>query len=311
MVDLSCWYYNSRGIRKNARWKAWVFILNVLGTVAARKNEKYEMHRICYESREGNFMSNIPRTVDGVVVESNDERDEDCVVSFQTESVVEKFLLKFDRLQMDCNDHLYIYDGAHVAGPWRAHISCESEPKSVGSNGFIITRTNFVTLRYHTDSWGSEKNGFTLVITAFKNSQTLGCATGFSCDSMICINSDLVCDNVSHCGHGEDEMDKNNCSGDSVYDLIGLEVYQLVGAILLLLLLLVAGGTAAWIWTCRQDRERLARELLLANSYNIKRNIRMKGHLTAVVGKNGSGNLILPVQGQGYKHIRQTHYLGG
>ena len=64
-------------------------------------------------------MSNIPRTVDGVVLESRDERDEDCVITFQTESILEKFLLKFERLQMDCNDHLYIYDGAHVAGPWR------------------------------------------------------------------------------------------------------------------------------------------------------------------------------------------------
>ena len=77
------------------------------------------MHQICYESRQGNFLSKIQRTVDGVVLESNDERDEDCVITFQTESVIEKFLLKFDRLQMDCNDHLYIYDGAHVAGPWR------------------------------------------------------------------------------------------------------------------------------------------------------------------------------------------------
>ena len=63
-------------------------------------------------------MSNIPRTVDGVVLESRDERDEDCVITFQTESILEKFLLKFERLQMACNDHLYIYDGAHVAGPW-------------------------------------------------------------------------------------------------------------------------------------------------------------------------------------------------
>ena len=62
----------------------------------------------------------------------------------------------------------------------------------MGSHGFIITRTNFVTLRYHTDSWGSANNGFNLVITAFKNSQTLGCGDGFQCDSHICISSDLV-----------------------------------------------------------------------------------------------------------------------
>ena len=77
------------------------------------------MHQICYESREGNFLSNVPRTVEGVVLESRDERDEDCVITFQTESVTQKFLLKFERLEMDCNDHLYIYDAAHVAGHWR------------------------------------------------------------------------------------------------------------------------------------------------------------------------------------------------
>ena len=80
------------------------------------------MHEICYESRKGNFLSNVPRTVDGVVLDSRDERDEDCVITFQTESVIEKFLLKFERLQMDCNDHLYIYDGAHVAGHWRGRL---------------------------------------------------------------------------------------------------------------------------------------------------------------------------------------------
>jgi hypothetical protein len=80
------------------------------------------MHEICYESRKGNFLSNVPRTVDGVVLDSRDERDEDCVITFQTELVIEKFLLKFERLQMDCNDHLYIYDGAHVAGHWRVRL---------------------------------------------------------------------------------------------------------------------------------------------------------------------------------------------
>ena len=80
------------------------------------------MHQICHEARQGNFLSKIQRTVDGVVLESRDERDEDCVITFQTESILEKFLLKFERLQMDCNDHLYIYDGAHVAGPWRVRL---------------------------------------------------------------------------------------------------------------------------------------------------------------------------------------------
>ena len=49
-------------------------------------------------------------------------------------------------------------------------------------------------------------------------------------------------------------MAHNNCSGDGVYDLLGLDVGQLVGGVLLILLLLGAGGAAAWIRACRQDR---------------------------------------------------------
>ena len=85
----------------------------------SNKLTKVSVRQICSENKEGNFMSNIPRTVDGVVLESRDERDEDCVITFQTESILEKFLLKFERLHMDCHDHLYIYDGAHATGAYR------------------------------------------------------------------------------------------------------------------------------------------------------------------------------------------------
>nr|CAD7265999.1 unnamed protein product [Timema shepardi] len=45
-------------------------------------------------------------------------------------------------------------------------LSCRNTRQSVGS---IYTRTNFVTLKYVTDGWGTESNGFKLVITAFKD----------------------------------------------------------------------------------------------------------------------------------------------
>ena len=52
------------------------------------------------------------------------------------------------------------------------------------------------------------------------------------CDSNICISSDLVCDGVSHCGHGEDEA---ACSGDGMFSLLGLEAEQVSFHLLLLL----------------------------------------------------------------------------
>lgn len=33
----------------------------------------------------------------------------------------------------------------------------------------ILTRTNFVTLKYVTDNWGTDVNGFKLVITSVKD----------------------------------------------------------------------------------------------------------------------------------------------
>lgn len=32
-------------------------------------------------------------------------------------------MLRFDFLQMDCNDHLYIYDGAHAVGSYKVGIA--------------------------------------------------------------------------------------------------------------------------------------------------------------------------------------------
>ena len=50
--------------------------------------------RICENNKGANFMSKIPQTIDGAVVDSRDERDVDCVMTFQTESILEKFLLR-------------------------------------------------------------------------------------------------------------------------------------------------------------------------------------------------------------------------
>ena len=71
---------------------------------------------LCTKRDEDNFLSNIPRPIDGAQVVSENERDIDCIVTFQTESILEKFMIRFDKLNIDCNDKLVIYDGAHAIG---------------------------------------------------------------------------------------------------------------------------------------------------------------------------------------------------
>lgn len=274
-------------------------------------------------------MSKIPQTIDGAVVVSTDERDVSCIIAFQTESILEKFLLRFERLHVDCNDHLYIFDGAHATGSPRAHISCDDSRDKVGPNGLIITRTNFVTLKYETDSWGTENNGFELVITAFKNAHQSGCRESFQCNNYVCINQDLVCDGIQHCPHGQDETSANHCAGGGLSSLLGLEMTQLVGVASLVAILLLGGGVAAWIWSCRRERERQVRRDLIANSYQMREKADgdiplgdgrnglggrngsgpgsgsqtnpRNGVTTVAVATHGSGNLLLPALGRGFK----------
>ena len=54
--------------------------------------------------------------MDGAVIVSKNERDLDCTITFQTESILEKFLVRFDELGIDCNDRLEVFDGAHTHG---------------------------------------------------------------------------------------------------------------------------------------------------------------------------------------------------
>lgn len=65
------------------------------------------------------FLRDLYRKIDGAVLTSQNERELDCAITFQTHSILQRFMLRFDQLQLDCNDHLYIYDGAHAVGSYK------------------------------------------------------------------------------------------------------------------------------------------------------------------------------------------------
>ncbi|KAG7199607.1 hypothetical protein KM043_014210 [Ampulex compressa] len=80
------------------------------------KNDNYQMSDVCKKY----FLRDLYRKIDGAVLISQNERDLDCAITFQTHSILQRFMLRFDELQLDCNDHLYIYDGAHAVGNYKA-----------------------------------------------------------------------------------------------------------------------------------------------------------------------------------------------
>ncbi|XP_012233699.1 uncharacterized protein [Linepithema humile] len=227
--------------------RALLLLALVLGQRAGRadgKNDDYQMSDVCKKY----FMRDLYRKIDGAVLTSQNERDLDCAITFQTHSILQRFMLRFDQLQLDCNDHLYIYDGAHAVGSYKADLSCRNTKQTVGA---IYTRTNFVTLKYVTDAWGTNLNGFRLVITAVKDPKHT--CKDFRCtQNEFCIETDLLCDGVNHCGDGSDEATSTLCANSEASTILGMQTTWF--AVALVFLILCMGGLvmAAVLCFCKQ-----------------------------------------------------------
>lgn len=222
-----------------------IFLSETLMTnVNAEDGKDYKMSIIC----KNHFLRDLYRKIYGAVLISQNERNLDCAITFQTHSILQRFMLRFDQLQLDCNDHLYIYDGAHAVSNFKADLSCRNTHLTVGS---IYTRTNFVTLKYVTDGWGTDANGFRLVITAVKDPKHT--CKDFRCTlKEFCIDDDLVCDGVNHCGDGSDELASPLCSNTEASTILGMQkTWFAVAAVFLVLstMALVAGTVLCY---CRK-----------------------------------------------------------
>lgn len=226
----------------------WALLLGILLQgpifVALAKNENYQMNDVC----KNHFLRDLYRKIDGAVLTSQNERNLDCAITFQTHSILQRFMLRFDRLQLDCNDHLYIYDGAHAVGTFKVDLSCKSTELSVNA---LYTRTNFVTLKYVTDAWGTDTNGFRLVISAIKDPKHA--CKDFRCTTKeFCIDTDLVCDGIRHCEDGSDEAASTLCANPEASIILGMETTLFAVAMVFVILSMVGIVAAGVLCFCRQ-----------------------------------------------------------
>lgn len=106
-------FYRAEIIKK----KQFVYLIFYIGFTLFMVVADY-MQSLC----KNHFLQQLYRKIDGAVLWSQNERNLNCIITFQTHSILQRFMLRFDLLQLDCNDHLFIYDGAHAVGTYKVTL---------------------------------------------------------------------------------------------------------------------------------------------------------------------------------------------
>ncbi|XP_015926834.1 uncharacterized protein [Parasteatoda tepidariorum] len=189
-------------------------------------NKNLQMSSLCLSKSEPTSRSeNING---GAVLTSKNELNMKCVVTFSTDTILQRFMLRFEHLALDCNDHLYIFDGGHEYGNHEFDLSCRSTRTDVGT---IFTSGSYVTLKYITDARSHAGNGFKLIMTAVKKPNAA--CQAFRCLNDLCISQDLRCDGINHCGDNSDETSQALCGDETATNqIMGLNFGTFVSLVL-------------------------------------------------------------------------------
>ncbi|KAI9587859.1 hypothetical protein GQX74_003705 [Glossina fuscipes] len=189
---------------------------------------------------KNHFLQQLYRKIDGAVLWSQNERNLDCIITFQTYSILQRFMLRFDMLQLDCNDHLYVYDGEHaVATP-------KVEEKANLYDTFKYYLCLYETVEGSHGYHGPMGPKFPLGHTC----KDFTCSTnGF------CIHPDLLCDGINHCSDNSDESVHNLCQNETTNTVFGMDVTWFVLIVVSLLLILSAIIVGISICVCRRQED--------------------------------------------------------
>lgn len=209
----------------------------------AEINKVYHISALCGRRRF--------QQIDGAVLHAENVNGLDCVITFHTDTILQRFMLRFEELKLDCSDHLYIYDGTNAYGNHTADLSCGHNKQNVG---LIYTDGQYVTLKYVTDGWIQLGSGFKLVLTAIKRLQG-SCGKDFRCKNGFCIDSDLLCDGVNHCNDNSDESSLALCYDDgAVGQVLGMGVNIFIAVVVGIFVVCFVCIVAVVVCICKRNR---------------------------------------------------------
>ncbi|ESO86584.1 hypothetical protein LOTGIDRAFT_235372 [Lottia gigantea] len=118
-------------------------------------------------------------------------------------------------IQYSKSNNLEIRDGVTSEGKLLNKYTYENlsdvSPISTTSNGFYI--------RLRGSFYSTDKLNF--IYTTYKNVTQEGCPGyyDFLCSNLLCIDQELMCDRVNHCGDGSDEIPILDCSASALWKL--------------------------------------------------------------------------------------------
>lgn len=196
----------------------WMFTL-LLSESQTKKTQTYYMHGIDCGNK---------KYIGGATVYSHREEnsqyymdENECKITFKADNEGWRIMLRFLELDIPdidpnngiCNDALYIYDSEDVftgamleAGGNYGLCGIQPPPHILVSTG------PFMTIHFRTNAKGDIKRreigrGFKFIVTAFSEDfkKYNSCGTHFQCANKNCIDEDLKCDTVDHCGDNSDE----------------------------------------------------------------------------------------------------------
>ncbi|XP_060552704.1 uncharacterized protein LOC132713982 [Ruditapes philippinarum] len=145
-----------------------------------------------------------------------------CQIKFKSKKSDWKIMLRM--LEMDipdrqkngiCNDALYVSDSdkmyhTMIEAGGNFGLCGNQLPSTIYSSGQYLT-VHFRTDKYKPptrfDDGGRNGRGFKFIITSYSEDydKVQSCGSAFQCDNHKCIEKDLTCDRVDHCGDYSDE----------------------------------------------------------------------------------------------------------
>ncbi|CAI9737812.1 low-density lipoprotein receptor-related 12-like [Octopus vulgaris] len=191
----------------------------------------------------------------------------ECTMTFYAAIKGWKLMLRMIELDIPdrtskgiCNDAVYIYDHKSVYANGMDDAGGQGGICGNRLPPTLYSTDSVMTVHFRSDATGPRGKGFKFIITAINPAESTSnqpmkngtaskskasCGLAFRCNNNWCIDKDLICDRINHCGDYSDESSEGRAKCDSVLNRfmtlgVTAAVAITVGSIVIFIVCIVA-----------------------------------------------------------------------